>query len=148
MSNSSILPNYKAVFYELNPKTGYYTKTAQQPDKTPVMRLPYELKVEPTQLHQIKTNAKQIIRGKEKTKSGAFKFFTGLQGTEFNQWQSGDDYEMRAGQKQKSICLFHFIDNNARLVVYYFRWYYIDNHLAREAKITSIIPALISKKLQ
>ena len=69
MFNSSNLPSYKVVFYATNQQTGYYTKTEKQTELTPVMRLPYELKVEPTQLHQIKCNATQIIMGKEKFKN-------------------------------------------------------------------------------
>ena len=93
MFNSSNWPVYKIVSYANNPATGYYIKTIEQPAITPVMRLPYELKIEPTQLHQIKCNAAQIIRGKEKFKKGGFKFFTGMQPTDFKQWYAGNDYE-------------------------------------------------------
>ena len=142
MYNSTNLPAYKVVFYQNNPQTGYYTKTKQQPEKTPVMRLPYELKVEPTQLHQIKCNALQIIRGKETFKSGVFKFFTGLQNTNFNQWQSGNDYEILKGQKKLSLCFFHFSDDNSQLTVFYFGRFYIDNPEARERFINDVIPVL------
>ena len=139
------LPQYKTVFYRNHPQTGYYTKTAQQPEKTPVMRLPYELKVEPTQLHEIKCNALEIIRGKEKFNKGGFKFFTGLQETEFKQWYAGNDYEFSKGQKILTLCLFHFSEDNSRLTVFYFSRYYLEKREARERFINDIIPALLRK---
>ena len=48
------LGQYKTVLYELNQETGYYTKKKEQPLKTPVMRLPYELKLAATRADQIK----------------------------------------------------------------------------------------------
>lgn len=147
MFNRSNMPQYKAVFYANNPQTGYYTKTQKQPEKTPVMRLPYEVKVEPTQLHQIKCNASEIIRGKDKfKKSGSYKFFTGLQETDFLKWFSGNDYEIINGKKLLSLCLFHFSDNG-NLTVFYFPKFYIDKREARERFITDIIPGLIQKYL-
>lgn len=143
MINSSNLPKYKSVFYANDPQTGYFTKTAKQPDKTPVMRLPYELKVEPTQLHQIKCNALQIIRGKETFKSGSFKFFTGIQETPFKQWFAGNDYEILKTGKKLSLCLFHFTNEGDRLTVFYFGRYYIENREVRERFITNVIPTLL-----
>lgn len=142
MYNSTNLPQHKIVFYANDAQTGYYTKTPQQPDKTPVMRLPYQLKVEPTQLHQIKCNATQIIRGKETFKSGAFKFFTGLQPTNYKEWFAGNDYENLKGQKQLSLCLFNFSTDNSRLTVVYFGRFYIDNPAVRERFINDVIPVL------
>ncbi len=143
MFSSSNMPVYKVVFYGNDPQTGYYTKREQQPDKTPVMRLPYQLKVEPTQLHQIKCNASQIIRGKETFKNGAFKFFTGMKDTVFEQWYIGNDYENLQGQKVLSLCLFHFTMNNGRLTVFYFSRFYIDKSEARERFINDVIPLLL-----
>jgi hypothetical protein len=138
-------PKYKIVFYRNHPQTGYYTKTAQQPEKTPVMRLPYELKVEPTQLHQIKCNAKEIIRSKERYSKGGFKFFTGLQDTDFKQWFAGNDYERLQGEKILTLCLFHFSEDNSRLTVFYFSRYYLEKREARERIINDIIPSLLRK---
>lgn len=146
MFNRSNMPQFRAVFYANNPQTGYYTKTLKQPEKTPVMRLPYELKVEPTQLHQIKCNAKEIIRGKDKTKTGSFRFFTGLRETNFLNWFAGNDYEIINGKKLLSLCLFHFSDIG-NLTVFYFPKFYIDKREARERFITDIIPGLIQKYL-
>lgn len=145
MYNHINLPAYKIIAYANNPQTGYYTKTPEQHDKTPVMRLPYELKVEPTQLHHIKCNATHLIRGKEKFKNGKFKFFTGLQPTVFEQWFSGDDYEFIQGQKVQSLCLFHFKTNNSRLSVFYFSRFYIDNPAARDRFINAAIPVLLKR---
>ena len=143
MINSSILPQYKTVIFANNPQTGYYTKTSKQPCKTPVMCLPYELKVEPTQLHQIKCNALQIIRGKETFKSGAFKFFTGIQETGVNQWYAGNDYEILKTGKRLTLCLFHFTKEGERLTVFYFSRYYIENREARERFIATAIDKLL-----
>lgn len=142
MYNSTNLPQHKIVFYANDAQTGYYTKTPQQPDKTPVMRLPYQLKVEPTQLHQIKCNATQIIRGKETFKNGVSKFFTGLQHTNYKEWFAGNDYENLKGQKQLSLCLFNFSTDNSRLTVVYFGRFYIDNPAVRERFINDVIPVL------
>lgn len=144
MFQSSILPQYKAVYYANNPQTGYYLKTDIQPDKTAVMRLPYELKVEPSQVHKIKCNASEIIRGKEKRKNGSFKFFTGLQTTNFNQWYCGNDYEFSKGEKILSLCLFHF-STDGRLTVFYFSRYYKEGREQREKLVNGIIPQLIKK---
>ena len=38
-------PQYRTVYYGFNPETGYYTKSEKQAEKTPVMRLPYELRL-------------------------------------------------------------------------------------------------------
>ena len=139
------LPQYKIVFYRNHPQTGYYTKTAQQPEKTPVMRLPYELKVEPTQLHQIKCNALQIIRGRQKFKKGSYKFFTGLQETNFKQWFAGNDYEFIKGEKKLTLWLFHFSQDNSALTTFYFGRFYIDKREARERFINDAIPYLLRK---
>jgi hypothetical protein len=148
MYNSNHIPAYKVVFYSNNPETGNYTKTEKQHEKTPVMRLPYQLKVEPTILHQIKCNALQIIRGNEKFKTnGSFKFFTGLQDTKNLQWFAGNDYEKLKGQKKLSLCLFKFSLDNSRLTVFYFGRFYIDNREARERFINDVIPVLYDRLL-
>jgi len=141
MYNSTNIPLHKIVFYVNDAQMGCYIKTPQQPDKTPVMRLPYQLIFEITQLQKIKCNATQLIRGKEKFKKGeAFKFFTGLQHTDFKEWYSGNDYEKLKGQKKLSLCLFHFSADSSRLTVVYFGRFYIDNPAARERFINEVIP--------
>ena len=143
MYNHTNLPVYKVVNYANDPMTGYYTKTIQQIDKTPVMRLPYQLKVERTQLHQIKCNATLIIRGNEKYKNGNFKFFTGLQNSHFKQWFAGNDYENLQGKKVLSLCLFKFSLDNSRLTVIYISRFYIDNSQVREEFINDVIPVIL-----
>jgi len=143
---NSILPQYKAIIYALNPETGYFTKTVQQPDKTPVMRLPYELKIEPTQVSEIKCNADHLIRSKEKTAKGSFKFFTGLQDTNFKQWLSGNHCEFNKGQKILSLCLFHFADDNSGLTVFYFSRFYKEGREARDRLVNDLIPVLLKRQ--
>jgi hypothetical protein len=140
MRKSSNLPQYKAVAYRFNPEAGYYSKTPQQPEKTPVMRLPYELKVEVAQAQDIRVNASLIIRGKEKFKTGNWKFFTGMQETDFHKWYAGNDYEMLKTGKRLSLCLFHFSSEGDHLTVFYFGRFYIDRREARENFIRDAIP--------
>lgn len=147
MINSSNLPIYKVVFYLNNPETGYYTKTETQPEKTPVLRLPFQLRVEPTQLHQIKCNAAKIIRGKELYKNGSFKFFTGIQETNFPGWFAGNDYEMLSTGKKLTLCLFHFSEETGRLTVYYFSRFYIENRDARQRFINDVIRHVLQPQL-
>ncbi len=138
------LPQYKPVYYTLNPQSGYYTKSLQQPLKTPVMRLPYELRVTPTQLEKIKTNAKELIVSREKTKAGNYKFFTGIQQTNFKNWYLGNDFEKLNGLKVISIILFHFKNDNSELTVYYFSRFDKGNTSLRLAFANSIIPHLLN----
>lgn len=141
---NSIVPNFKTIYYANNPETGYFTKTHFQPDITPLMKLPYELKIEPTQLHHIKTNAAKIIRGKEKFKSSKenYKFFTGLQETAHEGWYSGNDYEFKNGIKILSLILFNISKGNDFLTVYYFNRFYLNNSRERFKFIYNIIPEL------
>ena len=142
MYSISHLPQYKRVFYQYDPQTGHYIKTEKNALETPVMRLPYELKEEPAILHQIKCNAVKIIRGKERFKTGSFKFFTGLQNTDFKDWFAGNDYEILKTGKVLTLCLFHFTNEKAGLTVYYFSRFYKESRAERERFITGIIPTL------
>ena len=72
------LPQYRTVIYRLNPETGYYTKTAKQVDKMPLMRLPYEIRVTPTQVEKIKCNATELIVSRHRFKNGATNFLPEL----------------------------------------------------------------------
>jgi hypothetical protein len=147
---NSIKPHFKVVYYTNNPETGYFTKTVKQAEKTSVMRLPYQLKVEKTQLTQIKCNAQRIIRGKEKYKSNSnnFKFFTGLQETQFKDWFLGNDYEFILGKKVLSLVLFHFSNENDYLNVYYFSRYYIKQISKRQEFINVIVPQIKNKNIK
>ncbi len=145
MKNST-KPHFKVVYYTNNPETGYFTKNVKQAEKTSVMRLPYQLKVEKTQLTQIKCNAERIIRGKEKykTNSNNYKFFTGLQETEFSNWFLGNDYEFIRGEKVLSLVLFHFSNENEILSVYYFGRYFIEQSAKRRQFVKQIITQILN----
>ena len=142
MTNTAILPQYKTIYYGYDPETGYYTKTLKNAQETPCMRLPYKLKIEAAILHQIKCNASQIIRGNEKYKSGSFKFFTGLQVTNFKGWFSGNDYEILKTGKTLSLCLFQINSERTAITVYYFGRFYKENRAERDRFISYIIPYL------
>ena len=123
MSKSFNLPHYKTVVYDFNAATGYYTKSNKQPEKTAIMRLPYELRRTPTQSEKIKCNANELLVSREKSKKENYKFITGIQTTLFKNWYLGNDFQMLLGQKVISIILFHFKDDNSRLELYYFSKY-------------------------
>lgn len=141
------LPQYKAVYYRINPQTGYFTKTEIQPAKIPVMRLPFELKITPTQAEKIKCNAKELIVSRDKSKTGNYKFITGLQETYFHNWFLGNDYEFINGSKVISIILFHFSEDNSRLTVYYFSRFDKENTEQRLRFAHFAIPHLLKPQL-
>jgi hypothetical protein len=110
-----------SVWFERNPQTGYYTKSKEQPTRCDFKTVPYELKVEPTQQYDIKLNAREIIRGKDKFKNGGYRFFTGLAPVVgCPQWYVGDHVEYVNGKKFSSTIIFHFSTCNSRLRVFYF----------------------------
>ena len=83
-----------------------------------------------------------MIRGKEKFKSGNFKFFTGVQETSSENWFSGNDYEMYRGQKKQSLILFHLLPTTGHILLYYFGHYYIENRELRNQFIVRTFPIL------
>lgn len=130
--------NYKEVNYQLNSETGYYQK---EPQRIAFNKMPFELKVEPTQEEKIKLQgATEIIHGR-KVKN-KYLFFTGLISINSDGWFFGNDYEFITGQKKTSLVIFHFSEDNARLTVYYFNWYYIDNRTARIKFVSQFINSL------
>lgn len=143
MNNIFNLAKYRTVYYEFNPKTGYYTKSEKQACKTPVMRLPYELKFEATRADKIKCHAKQLIHSRQTTKTGSYFFVTGLQETGLQNWYLGNDYEYKDGKKIISIVLFHFSEGNSRMTVYYFPHYDKPNTGLRLRFVRSVIPNLV-----
>jgi hypothetical protein len=140
------IPQYRAVFYRFNPETGYYTKTEQQASKTPLMRLPFELRSEQTRAAQIKNNAGEVLVSRERSKTGSYKFMTGLQKTGIENWYLGNDYEMKAGVKIISLILFHFTEDFSKLTVYYFPGFDKRNTAMRLRFTREIIPHLINTK--
>ena len=139
-------PQYRTVYYGFNPETGYYTKSEKQAEKTPLMRLPYEMRFEVTRAENIKYNAGQVIHSRLKTKTGNYIFFTGLQETGLKNWYLGNDYEYRNGIKKISIVIFHFSEDNSRLSVYYFPHFYKPNADLRLQFVLSIIPNLLQSE--
>jgi len=140
------LPQYKPVLYEFNPKTGYYNKSIKQLHPTPVMRLPFELRRTPTQAENIKCNARELLVSREKTKSGSYKFVTGIQETDFKNWYLGNDYEFVKGKKVLSIVIFHFMWDNSYLTVYYFSRYDKENTALRLRFANMAIPHLVNSE--
>lgn len=127
MFNNSV---YKRVGYKLSPE-GYYQK---QPERIPFSKLPFELKVEPSQKEFLKQQgANEIITGRIKNKKR--EFFTGLIPIEINFFM-GNDWEFVQGLKKTSLIVFEFSGNNEYLTVYYFNRYYIDQ---REARIKFVL---------
>ncbi len=121
-------PECKTVFYTLNPETGKYQK---EPERIPFNKLPYELKIEPTQDPKIKANgANEIITGR--IRNGKREFFTGMVPL-FNSTQNylGNDYQLTAKGKKNSLVVFQFSTDNTRLKIYYFNHYYIHNRNER-----------------
>ena len=117
-------PEYKTIFYTLNPETGKYQK---EPERIPFNKLPYELMVQPTQDPKIKANgANEIITGR--IKNGKRLFFTGMVPV-FNSAVNylGNDYQITAKVKTNSLVVFQFSPDNTRLNIYYFNNYYIHN---------------------
>jgi len=139
-------PQYRTVYYGFNPETGYYTKSEKQAEKTPLMRLPYEMRFEVTRAENIKYNAGQVIHSRLKTKTGNYIFFTGLQETGLKNWYLGNDYEYRNGIKKISIVIFHYCEDNSRLSVYYFPHFYKPNADLRLQFVLSIIPNLLQSE--
>lgn len=146
MNNIFNLAKYRTVYYGFNPETGYYTKSEKQAEKTPLMRLPYELKFAVTRAEKIKCHAKQVIHSRQMTKSGSYYFITGLQETGLQNWYLGNDYEYKDGKKVISIVLFHFSEDNSRLTVYYFRHYDKPNTGLRLRFVRSVIPNLLQSE--
>lgn len=146
MRNKFNLPQYKTVSYRLNPKTGYFTKIENQPFNRPVMRLTNELRAEQTRAEQIKGNADKILVSRERSKTGSYKFITGLQLTGFENWMLGNDYEVREGKKIISLLLFHFTEQYSHLTVFYFSGYNKKNKVLRLRFVRDIIPHLLNTK--
>jgi hypothetical protein len=138
--NSNNLPvNYRRVFYSLN-DNGRYLK---EPSRIAFTTLPEYLKVETTRTAApIKNGAETVIHGP--TKKGKYTFYTGLRETNVLNWQYGNNSEIRNGRKSYSLVLFHWIENDRGLLVYYFTgWYHHDRE-----RLEKLIPLIIEKVLQ
>lgn len=129
--------HYKEVKYKLNSETGYYQK---EPEKIQFLKLPFDLKIEPTQLERIiQQGAKEIITGRFKDKKRLF--FTGLIPIQ-NNFFEGDDYEFINGKKKKSLIIFEFSGNNEYLTINYFNRFYKESSKERLKFVLSFIQHL------
>jgi len=107
-------PEYKHLFFKLNPDTGYFQMIRG------VMgfnKVPDELKIEKTQRTEL-IRSDYLIRGR--VKNGKYSFFTGLLKTNFDNWYFGDFFEVRNGIKRNSFILFHFAQDQTRFEMYFF----------------------------
>lgn len=128
-------PDYKVVQYALNPESGRYEK---RPTKISFNKLPFELKVEPTQDKRIKAQgAETVITGRFVNKKR--EFFSGLRQTGKSGWYYGNDYEFVKGQKVNSLVIFGFSQEDAELTVYYFNRYYKQSASERESFVNQFI---------
>lgn len=131
---------HKAVY--LIDATGWYQK---QPQRIPFARLPHKLKVERTQTDSPKQNgAATVIHGEQK--KGKFVFYTGLRETKSQNWQYGNDYIFKAGNKIISLVLFNWEPDNSKLEVYYFSGWYNPNRAILENQIEHIINGIVKNE--
>jgi hypothetical protein len=129
-------PEYKTISYTLNNETGRYQK---DPERIAFNKLPFELKVEPTQDPKIKANgANEIITGR--IQNGKRLFFTGLIPINNSAvYYLGNDYQKTAKGKTNSLVVFEFSPDNTRLLVYYFNNYYVHNREERIKLVSKFI---------
>lgn len=117
----TVSPNFRMIEYRLNIESGWYER---QPQKIAFSKLPEKLKVERTQDPRIAANgANEIITGGFRAKRRTF--FTGIISLRVGGWYQGNDYELRGSRKTNSLVLFRFIENDAKMIVFYFTGYYI-----------------------
>ena len=125
MARSNYFPTYRQVNFAFNPESGWFEKTASQPEPYPVNAVPYALRREQTRATQIKCNAADILTKKDKRKTnGSLQLFTGLQSIGLNGWFVGDAASFRDGKKVKSLLIVCISNEGARMQIYYFpAWY-------------------------
>lgn len=136
---SSIIPNYHLAVFGNNVQTGYYEK---QPEMIPFLKIPFELKVERTHRTDIKSYADKLIRGKEKTKTGNWKFYNGLLNTSYPNWYCGNICDYYRGQKKNNLVILHFSSNYSTLHLFYFTGYDKNTIEQRLRFVNTIIPNL------
>ena len=107
-------PEYKHLFFKLNPDTGYFQMIR---GVMGFQKVPDELKIEKTQRTEL-IRSDYLIRGRKK--NGKYSFFTGLLKTNFDNWYFGDFFEIRNGIKRNSFILFHFSQDQTRFEMYFF----------------------------
>ena len=134
-------PDYKELNYKLNSETGYFEK---QPQRIAFNKLPFELKVEPTQEEKIRMQgANEIIHGR--IVNGKYSFFTGIIDYQ-DGWFEGNDYEFSNGQKRNSLVLFNFSPDNYELTAFYFNRFYIEKRVTRTKFVSDFIGNINQKR--
>jgi hypothetical protein len=128
------------MLYVNDAQKGYFIK---QPSLINYKLFPYQLKVEETQQSNIKNNARLLIRGNEKNKSGNYTFFTGMLSTSFKNWYCGNISQYHKGKKTNSLILFYFSVDYSILNVFYFSNYDKSSIDMRIQLANNIIPQLI-----
>lgn len=137
---------YKVAAYQINPQTGYFEKSAKQPDAMPCDVMPYQLKREQTRAAQIVCNADECLTLNERKKgSGSKVIFTGLQPTIYHHWHIGNHYRMSKGNKILSDILFYFHPDNDRMIAFYFTGFHKDTKELRAQFAATVIPFLTEK---
>jgi hypothetical protein len=134
------LPDYKTIEYKNNLLTGRFEK---QPSMYSFNKLPFDLKIEPTQEERIKKQgAESIITGR--FEKGQRTFFTGLVPIEKNIFE-GNHFEIYKGQKKLSLIIFKLSDDYSNLIVYFFNHYYKENRIQRTQFCQSFLNYLANK---
>jgi hypothetical protein len=141
MENTFNTPNFIAVSYQFNPKTGYYEKTAKQLSPIACNAMPFELMREITQADQIKINAPEILtlRGGKKS-NGSKRILTGLQPTIYQNWYIGNHYSPQS--KKLSDILFYFYPDNDRMITFFFGGFHSNSDQIRLRFAGRLIPQL------
>jgi len=127
--------DFKELVYINNPRTGYFEK---QPQRIAFNKMPFELKVEPTQQKNIIANgATELIRSRQLNKK--YLFFTGMIKTPCANWYFGNDYEYLKGLKKLSLVIFFFAADNTTLKVFYFNHFHKDSAQQRAKFVNDFI---------
>jgi hypothetical protein len=127
--------NYKEIEYLNNPETGYFQK---QPTRVQFLKMPFELKIEPTQDKRIKSNGATEILTSRKVK-GKYKFISGIIPTRYTNYYIANDYEYLKKEKINSLIIVQISEDSSSMRVYYFNRFYIDNPLERERHVLRFI---------
>ena len=126
---------YKVITYIQNVESGYYEK---QPERVQFLKIPFELKIQPTQEERIKSNgAKEVLVSR--IVQGKYKFITGMIPTSYNGYYIANDYEKRGGRKILSLIIVWISDNASHLVLYYFNGFYVHNPNERRVAVNRFI---------
>ncbi|MFT5155888.1 MAG: hypothetical protein ACI83I_000426 [Bacteroidia bacterium] len=127
--------NYKEILYLNNPEKGYFQK---QPARVPFLKMPFELKIEPTQDERIKRNGAKEVLTSRKVK-GKYKFISGMIPTRCSNFYMANDYEFVKNRKINSLIIIEISEDCSSIRIYYFNRFYIDNPTERERHVLQFI---------